>query len=163
GAIKLGPASDFETHFRDPSFEIELVSLDGECKEATVWFGELASCRRRATCLPEGVTWTDRDGNSDRPVSAGALSSWIFDPDPAPIRAGPLDSFATAQSLWRCTAGVDYLTGPSLVGSPFLSSFEVLESLPLDVKTLRRLVASKGIGTLEIKTRGVDVRPEALR
>ena len=49
GAIKLGPASDFAKHFAGPEYEVELISLRGECKEATVWFGELVSCRRRAT------------------------------------------------------------------------------------------------------------------
>ena len=51
GAIKVGPASDFGKHFAGPEFEVELISLRGECKEATVWFGELVSCRRRATRL----------------------------------------------------------------------------------------------------------------
>ena len=69
GAIKLSPASDFAQHFAGPNVEIELISLRGECKEATVWFGELASCRRRATRLPEDVTWTDRDGPTERPAA----------------------------------------------------------------------------------------------
>ncbi len=62
GAIKLSPASDFAAHFSGPEFEVELISLNGECKEATVWFGAAVSCRCRATRLPESVTWTDRDG-----------------------------------------------------------------------------------------------------
>ncbi|HWE37598.1 MAG TPA: class I SAM-dependent methyltransferase, partial [Isosphaeraceae bacterium] len=62
GAIKLGPASDFEAHFGREGVETELVSLGGECKEATAWFGSLATCRRRATTLPSGASWTDRDG-----------------------------------------------------------------------------------------------------
>jgi hypothetical protein len=59
GALKLGPASDFAAAFPDPDVEIELTGLDGECKEATVWYGAAATCRRRATRLPEGATWTD--------------------------------------------------------------------------------------------------------
>jgi SAM-dependent methyltransferase len=74
GAIKLSPASDFETHFGEPSFEVELISLDGECKEATVWFDRLASCRRRATRLPEGVAWTDRDGSTDVSAEVSPLT-----------------------------------------------------------------------------------------
>ncbi|MGH7202605.1 MAG: class I SAM-dependent methyltransferase, partial [Planctomycetaceae bacterium] len=51
GAIKLSPASNFTGKF--PGCEIELISLDGECKEATVWFGELAAPDLwRATVLP---------------------------------------------------------------------------------------------------------------
>ena len=50
GAIKLGPASNFMQKF--PGCEIELISLDGECREATVWFGELAGPQAfRATTL----------------------------------------------------------------------------------------------------------------
>src|SRR5690606_29972788 len=55
GAIKLSPASNFGGKF--PECEIELISLNGECKEATVWFGRLAHDEpRRATVLPSGDT-----------------------------------------------------------------------------------------------------------
>jgi hypothetical protein len=162
GAIKLGPASDFEAHFGDPAFEVELVSLGGECKEATVWFGDLASCRRRATGLPAGVSWTDRDGEAG-PARVAPVSDWVFDPDAALIRAGLLDGFAAAHGLARAGEGIDLLTGPDRVGSPWLSAFEVLEVLPLDLKRLRRRVDERRLGPLEIKPRGLALRPEAIR
>ena len=72
-----------------PGFEIELISLRGECKEATVWFGELASCRRRATRLPEGVTWTDRDGRGrgreTRRQRRPGISALVVDLRPRPV------------------------------------------------------------------------------
>ncbi len=37
------------------------------------------------------------------------------------------------------------------------------ERLPLDVKTIKRVLAARGIGTLEIKKRGVDIDPAAFR
>jgi hypothetical protein len=39
----------------------------------------------------------------------------------------------------------------------------VLDRLPADERQLRRALAARGIGTLEIKKRGVDVDPAALR
>ena len=55
GAIKSSPAANFGGKF--PAAEIELVSLHGECKEATIWFGELAERGLwRATVLPSGET-----------------------------------------------------------------------------------------------------------
>ena len=135
GAIKLSPASDFAAHFPGPDYEVELISLRGECKEATVWFGELVSCRRRATRLPEDVTWTDRDGADSRdrpPVSP--LSSLIYDPDPSLLRAGLLDGFALAHRARPGRRGVDYLTGEQLVSTPFLHAFEVRDVSPLDLK-----------------------------
>ena len=163
GAIKLGPASDFADHFGGEGFEIELISLGGECKEATAWFGPPASCRRRATCLPAGASWTDRDGPAHPPARISPVSAWVFDPDPALIRAGLLDGFAAAHELARLAPGLDLLTGPTLLSSPFLAAFEVRDVLPLDLKRLRRLVAERGLGPLEIKPRGLDLRPETLR
>lgn len=162
GALKLGPASDFEAQFDGPGVEIELISLGGECKEATVWFGSLASARRRATCLPSGATWTDADGIAGPVVKA--VSAWVFDPDPALVRAGLLDGFADAHGLARLADGIDLLTGPTLVDSPWLSAFEVRDVIPLDLKRLRRLVAELGLGPLEIKTRRLpSLRPDDLR
>jgi hypothetical protein len=163
GAIKLSPASDFASHFDEPGLEIELISFSGECKEATVWFGALATCGRRATRLPEGLSWTERDGSGSALVPVVAPQCWIFDPDPALLRAGLLDGFAAAHRLCRCAAGIDYLTGPSRVESPFLAAFAVEDILPLDMKTLARVVGAQQLGPLEIKTRGVSLRPETVR
>jgi len=165
GAIKLGPASDFGAHFAGSGFEVELVSLAGECKEATAWFGDLAGpgVRRRATCLPVGATWTDRDGPTSPGAGAGPLGAFVFDPDPSLARAGLLDGFAAAHGLFRFAPGVDLLTGPGRVTSPFLATFGVVEVFPLDLKVLRREVAARGLGPLEIKTRGLEIRPEAYR
>jgi hypothetical protein len=162
GAIKLGPASDFDAHFAGPDFEVELVSLRGECKEATVWFGSAATCRRRATRLPEGDTWTDRDAPA-AVAPTGPVLAWVFDPDPALSRAGLLDAFAVAHGLTRLAEGVDYFTGPTRVASPLLVAFEVIDVLPLDLKRLTHEAAARGLGPLEIKTRGVDLRPEGVR
>jgi hypothetical protein len=163
GAIKLSPAGDWARHFLGPEYEIELISLRGECKEATVWFGAPVSCRRRATRLPEGVTWTERDGGMPEPEPVSPLLSWIYDPDPSLIRAGLLDGFAQAHGLRRVVEGVDYLTADERVETPFLDAFAVRDVSPLDSKHLRRMIQAHRVGALEIKVRGVDLAPEALR
>lgn len=167
GAIKLSPASDFAAAFGDPEFEVELVSLNGECKEATVWFGAAATCRRRATRLPENVTWTNQDGGWESmpmdEIKIAPVSSYLYDPDPALLRSGLLDAFARTHRLNRIAAGVDYLTGDSLIDSPFLAAFEVGSVHRLDLKQLRRLVVDQDIGPLEIKVRGLRLTPETLR
>jgi hypothetical protein len=163
GAIKLGPASDFANHFAHHKVEFELISLRGECKEATIWFGELGTCRRRATRLPENVSWTDHDNPTSAQAPIGPPGAFIYDPDPSLVRAGLVDSFACAHKLVRLAEGVGYLTADDLVRSPFLAAFEVREISSLDPKALKRMIARHEIGTLEIKVRGVDVTPEALR
>lgn len=164
GGIKLSPASDFEAHFDRVGLEIELISHERECKQAVIWFGELATCRRRATRLPEAITWTDRDGPQDAAAPAvTSVARWVYGADPALIRSGLLDPFAAAYGLSRFDVGVDILTGPARVDSPFLAAFEVVEVLPLDLKRLRRTLAELRVGVLDIKIRGLDLRPESLR
>ena len=153
GGIKLGPASDFARHFSGNEYEVELISLRGECKEATVWFGELVSCGRRATVLPENVSWTDRDGPTGKWAPVTPIGSLIFDPDPALVRAGLLDGFALEHAVGRVADGVDYVTGEQMIVTPFLTPFHVREVLPLDLKQLKRAIARRQIGTLEIKVR----------
>ncbi len=161
GAIKLGPASDFAEHFTDPGLEIEVISLGGECKEATVWFGDLATCRRRATVLPDGATWSNLAGGGAAPFSR--IGDWLYDPDPALIRADLLDGFASMHGLSRFQPGIDLLTGTCPIDSPFLTKIAVDDVLPLDLKRLRSIVLERKLGPLEIKTRGVDLRPEEVR
>ncbi|MCA9058260.1 MAG: methyltransferase domain-containing protein [Planctomycetaceae bacterium] len=123
GAIKISPAANFMQKF--PGCEIELISLDGECREATVWFGELAGeSSFRATILPSGES-----------VSADPLSAWasqsdqvkqyLYDPYPAVVRSGMLDVVAEQLQLERLDPEEEYLTGDHLVDSGFLTAFEV--------------------------------------
>ena len=58
---------------------------------------------------------------------------------------------------------IAYLTSDRLVETPFAQSFRIVESLPAREKDLRRALAARDIGTLEIKKRGADVDPAQLR
>ena len=160
GAIKLSPASNFGGKFSD--CEIELVSLDGECREATVWFGELAGpAPFRATVLPSGETL------AAEPLAAwtnvGELATWIYDPDPAIVRAGLVDVLAERLGLHRLDDTEEYLTGDSLVDSPFVRPFEVLENLPNNDRDIRRAFGRHEFGQAEIKCRHVPIQAEVVR
>jgi hypothetical protein len=160
GAIKLSPASNFGGKFLDT--EIELVSLDGECREATVWFGELAGEDSfRATALPSGET-----------IAADPLSAWtnvgepgdyLFDPDPALVRAGLVDVLAEQLQLRRLDDAEEYLTGDSPVESPFLQTFQILDNLANNPKQYRRSVRAHSFGQVEVKCRHIPIHAEAVR
>ena len=93
GAIKVGPASNWPQHFANNSCEIELVSLAGECREATIWFGELAGQHtRRATNLTTEESLT---GNpSVESMGITPLDAFLCEPDPAVIRSGLIETLA---------------------------------------------------------------------
>ena len=58
---------------------------------------------------------------------------------------------------------IAWITTDSAPETPFGAVFHVIERFPLDVKTLKRELAGRGIGVLEIKKRGVDLDPAAFR
>jgi hypothetical protein len=160
GAIKASPAANFGGKF--PAAEIELVSLDGECKEATIWFGELAeSGLWRATALPSGETIA-----GDPLASVATIappSKFLFDPDPALVRAGLIDRFAVQSGLARLDDEEEYLSGERPLASPFVRPFEVVAELPNNDREIRRYFRGAGIGRLEIKCRRIPIDVESLR
>lgn len=160
GAIKVGPASNFGGKF--PDAEVELISLHGECKEATIWFGSLASSAPfRATVLPAGATLAGHPLDAAAPRS-GTLQ-YVYDPDPAVVRAGMVDLCAEQLGLSRLDDAEEYLTSAEPVDSPFVHRFEVLADLPNNDRDLRAFLRSMRVASVEIKCRHIPVQAEALR
>ena len=99
-------------------------------------------------------------GNGDVPLP----SALIYLQD---SRSNNIRTFIATQDgsyrFGQIAPDVDYLTSEHLISTPFLTPFEVQAVLPLDLKRLRRVVAEKNLGPLEIKLRGVDLSPEKLR
>jgi hypothetical protein len=160
GAIKLSPASNFGGKFAD--VEIELISLHGECKEATVWFGELAGVAPfRATVLPSDESLAGHPLEVAAPVTP--LGRYLFDPDPAIVRAGLVDLLTCKLGLSRLDAAEEYLTGPQLVDSPFVQAFAVEAEMPNNERHIRDELRRSSFGELEIKCRHVPIDAESLR
>lgn len=159
GAIKLSPAANFGGKFDD--VEIELVSLAGEAKEATIWFGELAQPELwRATVLPEGATIAG-DPLGVEPV-VGPLSGFVFDPDPAVVRAGLIDLLCAEVGLTRLDDAEEYLTAEEPHETPFAKAFRVLQNLPNNERTIKKALRELGCGRIEIKARRLPIDVERL-
>jgi len=160
GAIKLSPASNFGGKF--PGCEIELVSLNGECKEALVWCGPLRTDTDwRATVLPTGDTLT---GDPWSAVSEQSpLRKYLFDPDPAVVRAGLVDVLCEATGLARLDREEEYLTGDAPIQSPFVQTFEVVAQLSNNEREIRNWFRRSDCGQVEIKCRRIPVVPEKVR
>ncbi len=160
GAIKLSPAANFLGKF--PEAEIELISLHGECKEAAVWFGELAATGQwRATVLPANETL------AGHPLEAlcefGPLARFLYDPDPSVVRSGLVNLLAEQASLIRLDDAEEYLTADKWCESPFVRGFEVLAEMPNNDRTIRRYFRDHPAGEVEIKCRHVPIQAEAVR
>lgn len=161
--VKLGPGIDRDLIPADA--EAQWVSVDREVVELGVWFGALARPGVRRSALVVGehgtaelVAAADSD---DEP--AGSLGEYLYEPDGAVIRARLIGDLARSLGGRMLDPTIAYVTADAAAATPFASCFRVLEDFPLDKKVLKKEVAARGIGTLEIKKRGVDIDPAAFR
>ncbi len=161
--VKLGPG--FDRDLIPSTAEAQWISVDGHVVEMGLWFGALARPRIRRSALVidggGGHELTAAEDSED--ADAGELGDFIYEPDGAVIRARLIGDLARSLGARMLSNGIAYLTSSTLVPTPFASAFRVLETLPFAERDLKRALRERGIGTLEIKKRGVDVDPAALR
>jgi hypothetical protein len=161
--VKLGPGTDREVIPADA--EAQWISVDGDVVELGVWFGQVArpGIRRAALVIRGDAAHELTAGADSEDAPVGPIGDYLYEPDGSVIRARLIGALARANGAWMASAGIAYLTADVAFESPFARGFRVLERLPADERQLRQALATRGIGTLEIKKRGVDVDPAALR
>ena len=161
--IKLGPGLDRAVIPAD--VEAQWITVDGSTIELVLWSGTLARPGvARAALVVHGDAaheLTAPADADDEPVRA--LGAYVHEPAGSVIRARLIGEVARRLDAGMLADGIAYLTSDAELTSPFVSSFRVREELPFDVTRLGRALRERGIGTLEIKKRGVDVDPAALR
>lgn len=141
--------------------EANWVSHNNELVETVLWFGELGQSGKRSALILAD-TMTEYSGDLiQAPISE--VGKFVYDPNPALVRSHLLGAFAVENGLWGIAPSIAYLSSDNEISSPWLRGFEVMESLPLDVKRIAKRMSELDIGTLEIKKRGVDITPEQLR
>jgi hypothetical protein len=133
--------------------------------ELVLWFGAVArsGVGRAALVLGEHGT-AELVAEQDAPdAEPGELGQYLLEPDGAVIRARLIGELARRVGGRMLDASIAWITTDIAPATPFGQAFRVVERFPLDVKTLKRELAARGIGRLEIKKRGVDVDPAEFR
>jgi len=161
--MKLGPGLDRD--LIPSSAEAQWVSIDGQLVEMGLWFGALGRPGvRRAALVIDGDDAAELTAESDsEDAETGPLGEYLYEPNGAVIRARLIGDLARILNARMLSDGIAYLTADEPVATPFASGFRVLETLPFQERDLKRALKERGIGVLEIKKRGVDVDPAALR
>ena len=161
--VKLGPGIDHDLLPVDA--ETQWVSVDGSLVEATVWDGGAAreGIRRSALVMGRGGTheWSAPGPADDEPV--GELGAYLMEPDAAIIRARLIGDVARSIGARMLAPDIAWMTADTPAESPFAATFRVRDVLPLQAAKLGRELRTRGIGSLEIKKRGVDLDPATFR
>ncbi len=165
-AVKLAPGVDPTALPADA--ELEFVSLDGELKEAVLWCGPLARAVRRATLLrTTGDGQVERhelvgDAISPQPSALSHPLAFLYEPDPAVIRAGLVTDLAAQIGAAQLDPEIAYLTAERHVPSPFARVWPILSWRPFGLKALRAELRALGAGPVTVKKRGSPLDSDAL-
>jgi hypothetical protein len=161
--IKLGPGFDRDLIPED--CEAQWISVSGDVVEVGLWFGPLKRegiTRAALVMNTDGMDeLTSAADSADAEV--GELGKYIYEPDGAVIRARLIGDLARSIGAHMLDEHIAYMSSDSVVSSPFASTFEVVQEFALDVKVLAKELKARGIGSLEIKKRGVDIDPAEFR
>jgi hypothetical protein len=161
--IKLGPGVDRDLIPEDA--EAQWVSVEHDVVELGLWFGAVArpGIRRAALILGDTGSAELTAGEDSPDADLGPLGAYIYEPDGSVIRARLIGDLARQLGATMISDSIAYLSSDEAVSTPFASCFRVVETFPFDERRLKKELAARGIGTLEIKKRGVDVDPALLR
>jgi SAM-dependent methyltransferase len=161
--IKLGPGIDRDLIPEEA--EAQWISVGREVVEVGLWFGSVArpGIGRAALLIGEnGAVELTAEADSED-AETGSLGEYIYEPDGAVIRARLIGDLVRSVNGRMLHPSIAYFSTDERTSTPFATRFRVLETFPFDERLLKKELASRRIGTLEIKKRGMDVDPARLR
>ncbi|MDO5048745.1 MAG: class I SAM-dependent methyltransferase [Actinomycetaceae bacterium] len=168
--LKVAPGIDYRHIPAD--FEAHWISVDRQLVEASLWSPDLTSGPQRSATVMRGgekLTFSDpTDPSSPAEQAPGsALENYIFEPDPAIIRAGLIASVVRDLGLsGTISPSIAYLTSNSIPegdAAKALTGFEVLEVTTLRPKAISKALRAMDPTGVEVKKRGADINPAALQ
>jgi SAM-dependent methyltransferase len=158
--VKVAPGLD---HERVPDgVEAEWVSVGGSIVEALLWGTAVSSTWRRATLLHDGGFLELTADEDPGPAPVGPVRGRLHEPDPAVIRSGLVALVAAELDATLVDPTIAYLTSDAAAGSPWVRSFRVDDVLPFNLKKLRALLRTRGVGRVTVKKRGSAIEPATL-
>jgi hypothetical protein len=161
--VKISPGVDL-TEIEGHDGEVEFISLEGELKEAVLWFGPLKTASRRATVLPGrhtlSVSVEETKGMPQLPIREP--QAYLYEPDPAILRAGLVAALGIELQAAQLDPDIAYMTSENETPTPFARVWAVEDWLPFNLKRLRATLRERGVGQVVVKKRGSPLQPETL-
>ncbi len=164
-AIKISPAFDISMiykQFEDCS-RIVVISLDGEVREIMITVESGVNVQPiRAVILGNQTTIVEDDGEGSLAICANQ-PAWLFEPDPAIIKAGLIDSLGRKFNLTRWSRNGIFLCGSEPIMEFPGRQFEVNTILPWQRKEIGKYLKKEAITSAAIIRRDFPLKPEEIR
>ena len=159
--LKLSPA----IHNDDLAYfggTVEFISYGGMCREALLHPGT-RPLKLRATLIDSTEEVYYLDGEQHETAEISGVQKWLYEPDPAAIRAGYVDSLARMHGAYRLAESIAYLTAEIEIRSPWMQRYSVIHSMPCDIRSMKEWLRKHQMRVDVVKRRGATPEPEQMR
>lgn len=162
-AVKISPAFDYQELEQLPGDpEIEVISENGVCKVAMLWFGAFKETRRRATVLKAGQK-TFSLSSGPESLAFSLPTNYLYFPDKAVARAQLTLAFAAAYDLKPISPTNPLLSSADFKAVPASRYFKIISQGRFSLKSLKRLLKEEKIERAELIVRQIKLSAEELR
>lgn len=178
GAVKLGPGADLSEIERElPGCQVEVISERGTLVQTVAWCGEHVMARpgeREATLITRraGEEWSKESSwtiagvpeSAELPVAEGNQAArCVYEPDDSVERVELLGTLCQQVGAAMLHPRVGLLTSDTLIQSPWLTGFEVLEEMVWNERRVKDALDARRAGIVEVKTRGGAVNTDQMQ
>lgn len=156
GSVGIKTAPGIPREFIPNGWELEMIALGNDLKEAVLWCPALAGAERRATAITsQGAVTLSRSPGDPVAIRDVVAGDWLHDVNPAVTNAGLVEDLARVIGAERIDAEIGFLVSDSNVTHPMATSWRVLAVLPWHEKRIKQALASLNIGPVDIRRRGL--------
>ncbi|MCO5217369.1 MAG: class I SAM-dependent methyltransferase [Thermomicrobiales bacterium] len=155
-AVGIKAAPGFPHDLVPDGWELELIALGHDVKEAVLWSPALATTPRRATVIAGGIpaSLTPTAG-AEVPVRDVHPGDWLLDLNPAVTNAGLVQDLARHIAAERIDPEIGFLVSDRAIETPFASCWRVIDVLPWHEKRIKQALKTHDIGPIDIRRRGL--------
>jgi hypothetical protein len=155
-AVGIKTAPGIPHHLVPAGWELELIAIGPDLKEAVLWSPAFAESRRTATVIGSETTHQLRE-IPGAPVSLTIPNpgQWLIDPNPAVTRAGLVEDLARQLGAMKIDEEIAFLVGNGPIETPLARALPIIEALPWHEKHLKSRLRELDAGAVDIRRRGL--------
>lgn len=152
--IKCAPGLD--RNQAPAGWELELIALGTDLKEAVLWSPTLAQGHASATVIDGAAIHRLLPVSGDPVPNRTPLEGdTLLDPNPAVTRSGLVEDLARRIGAVKIDDRIGFLLAPVPIATPFARPLRIVASLPWNEKHLRTRLRGLDAGAIDIRRRGL--------
>lgn len=152
--IKAAPG--IPHHLVPAGWELEMIGIGTDLKEAVLWSPAMARATTSATVVREDDAYHLKPIPGD-PVSIRTpeAGDFLLDPNPAITRAGLVEDLARLTGGSKLDDRLAFLVNVTAVDSPFARTLPIVASLPWNERQIRSRLRELDAGPVDVRRRGL--------